>query len=75
VPDIDKVTVKQAAKMTGLVEQAVREWFSDNNLRVWKRDKVLLSDLVLLRAERDSQEAAFQEMVRLSEEMGLYDLD
>lgn len=75
MPDPSKVTVKQAAKMVGLAEQAVREWFSDNNLRVWKRDKVLLSDLVLLRAQRDSQEAAFQEMVRISEEMGLYDLD
>lgn len=75
MPDIDKVTVKQAAKMVGLAEQAVREWFSDNSLRVWKRDKVLLSDVVLLIAQLDSQDAAFQEMVKLSEEMGLYDLD
>lgn len=75
MPDPDKITVKQAAKLVDMPEQRVREWFETAGLRIWKRDKVLLSDVVLFQAERASMEAAFTEMVRLSEEMGLYDLD
>lgn len=75
VPDPDKITVKQAAKLAYCSEAFMREWFETAGLRIWKRDKVLLSDVVLFQAEQASREAAFTEMVRLSEEMGLYDLD
>jgi hypothetical protein len=67
MPDTDRITIKQAARLLGLDPMTVRAWFRDNNLHVWKRDKVELSSVALLSAEISATGAALAEWARIQE--------
>ncbi len=76
VPAVSELTVHQAAKYLGDPEGYVNELLQDNQLehrhdgdQIWiKRDS-----LVAFEQQSKKSRAALDELVRLSEEMGLYD--
>ena len=76
VPGLPELTVRQAAKFLGFTEGHINELLQDNQLE-HRQDgsQVLISRDSLFQFEQEYKvsRAAMAEVVRLSEEMGLYD--
>lgn len=64
-PSGPKVTVRQAAKTLRVSPEYLRLWFEASGLRIWKRDKVLITDVALLEAEIQAVNAATADWNRL----------
>lgn len=73
---VSELTVEQAAEILGFTEGHVNEILDDNGLKYRQQgDQRLIQRKSLLEFEREYKagRAAMAELVRLSEEMGLYD--